>query len=140
MRIRAEERRALVALLDAGDHETVEELAEAVFSLVADQLAQRESYVTAVDLSGLTLVYSATDLRMAKKLAAGSDRAVVFKVHPGVTLLDRLAEKRPTGACGACGHPDLLHDWPKARKVGCTHRSCPCERFVEPNRKEGKVA
>ena len=100
MRPKKDERATVAALLESGDYETADDMADAVLKTAWELLCRRQTYAIAIRVDGNpdgpTLLYGAyTDLGSAKRAlkAVGSGGpAAIFKVLPSGVLSDRLIQ------------------------------------------------
>ena len=100
MRPKKDERAQVAALLESGEYETAEDMADAVLKTAWDLLCQRQTHTIAIRVdgnpAGPTLLYGPyTDLGSAKralKTVGSGGQAALFKVLPSGVLDDRLTE------------------------------------------------
>jgi hypothetical protein len=147
VRIRNDERAAIVAALESDEYDSPETAAKAIFELVAGLLAKRDSYCVKVDwASGVVLGPIWGDSRQAAKVASAAqvtfsatERAqnlgvAVLPLSSPAALLEEHSDGRP-GICPDCEHPKPSH-WDKAwvkpggkvrQPRGCVVAGCGCK-------------
>lgn len=126
MRLRPTEVKAVTALLE---HEasSVEELAKAVIKTIDEMRESRDHYVVRINL-GEDFAVGPFPTRNAAEAAArtmhpeaepGRITGAVQRLVPVTFMQGESVEPKLGQYCETCGHPNLTHNWPKARVAGC---------------------
>jgi hypothetical protein len=127
---RSSEVKAVTELLESGDYETSEALAEAVIKLVANLLQERATYGVGFGLPTDDVViprgpyYHLGDAK--RVVAAYQEQGLRAYVAPLLSPVTPQYSEALKSLCGVCNHAVQLHDsrgcWVTTRKDG----RCPC--------------
>ncbi len=148
MRLRKEDRDALVALLESEEYETAEGLAEAAWDLVLERLSAYGSYAvgmkvteTSVNLYGPMWSHSGAQ-KFSGALMEGGIVPFIYPLQPAV--LTDVQLNSHDGMCEECGHLETLHVDKKWRPYVATKDSplidAGCGVFEKAGRKKERCS
>ncbi|UZJ23687.1 hypothetical protein RHODO2019_10755 [Rhodococcus antarcticus] len=130
---RADEVKAVVALLESDGYDSATALAKDIIRTVGEQLSEREMYawVWRAQEGSYQLAWgpfsSEFEVRsMAKKAGLGGDH-MTLKLYSVGAMTERLDAKAPSPMCATCGHPHGAHEHPK-QGGKCSIKKCTCKR------------